>query len=118
MKRALIVRQPYADLIITGEKVLEMRSRHTSVRERVGIIPQGSGKIIGSVEITDSFDFTLQRSVLKSRTGQMFHCVEPQNWDLLDKWCFGWQLDSPTPFDKPIPYKHPKGAVTWVLVSH
>lgn len=117
MERALIVKQPYADLIMSGQKVLEMRSRHTNVRERVGIIPKGSGKIIGSVEIIGSFDLS-DEPRLKSIAGQTFHCIESSEWHLLDKWCFGWQLDSPTPFDKPIPYKHPKGAVTWVRAAH
>lgn len=44
-QRALIVRQPYADFIVEGQKTLEMRSRHTKIRERVGIIPKGSGLI-------------------------------------------------------------------------
>ena len=111
--RALIVREPYATLIATGQKTLEMRSRHTNVRGRIGIIPAGSGEIICSVELVNSWGYTGE-SGLKGIGGQTLHCVEPEDWHLLDKWCFGWELRNPNVFDNPIKYKHPKGAVVWV----
>ena len=94
--RALIVRQPYADLIMTGQKTLEMRSRHTKVRGTIGIIPAGSGEIIGTVEIVNSWDYSGEDG-LKSIGGQTLHCVESKDWHLLDKWCFGWELATPKP---------------------
>lgn len=115
LERALIVRQPYADLIMTGQKVLEMRSRHTNVRGRIGIIAAGSGEIFGSVELVNSWDYSGE-SGLKGIGGQTLHCVEPKDWHHLDKWCFGWELREPRLFDKPVPYVHPLGAVTWVRV--
>jgi len=117
MERALIVKQPYADLIMSGQKVLEMRSRHTNVRGRIGIIPKGSGEIIGTVEIVNSWDYTGEDG-LKGVGGQTLHCVESKDWHLLDKWCFGWQLSDPKPFEKPVKYNHPRGAVTWVRLAH
>ena len=115
MERALIVRQPYAELIINDQKALEMRSRHTNVRGRIGIIPKGSGVIIGSVELVNSWDYTGEAG-LKSIGGQTLHCVEPKDWNLLDKWCFGWELAKPERYETPIPYDHPRGAVTWVRI--
>ena len=47
MDRALIVRQPWIDLILSGEKTWEMRSRPTNVRGRIGLIEQGTGLIVG-----------------------------------------------------------------------
>lgn len=114
--RALIVRQPYADLIMTGQKTLEMRSRHTKVRGTIGIIPAGSGVIIGTVEIVGSWDYSGEK-ILKSIGGQTLHCVESKDWHLLEKWCFGWELANPKPFEKPVPYEHPRGAVTWVKLQ-
>ena len=76
--RALSVRQPYAELILRGEKRFEYRSRNTNIRERVWIYasltdaddpkawravgtPAGglvNGRIIGSVVITGSKERT------------------------------------------------------------
>lgn len=115
MERALIVKQPYADLIMSGQKLLEMRSRHTSVRGRIGIIPKGSGHIIGSVDLVNSWDYSGDPR-LKSIGGQALHCVEPKDWHHLDKWCFGWELREPQLFARPIKYTHPQGAVIWVRI--
>jgi hypothetical protein len=116
LDRALIVKQPYADLILSGQKALEMRSRHTKIRGRVGIIPKGTGVIKGSVEIIDSWDYS-DEPRLKSIGGQSLHQVEPKDWHLLDKWCFAWELSKPIIFGQPVPYDHPKGAVIWVKLK-
>lgn len=67
--RALSIRQPYAELVMTGEKVIEYRTVPTNIRERVYIYASKKvfnigyhayginaenlvrGKIIGTVEI-------------------------------------------------------------------
>jgi hypothetical protein len=70
--RALSVRQPYAERILTGEKVIEYRTRRTHIRGRVylyasktpgdpedyaedgydlGDLPHG--KLVGTVEVVD-----------------------------------------------------------------
>jgi len=70
--RALSVRQPFAELIVSGQKPIEYRSRRTHIRGRVyvyackGLGPAESfeeagytpeelpqGVIIGTVEVTD-----------------------------------------------------------------
>ncbi len=84
--RALSVRQPYVELILTGRKTIEYRSRRTNVRERVylyastfpgpdeafaaaGLIWEElpTGLLLGSIEITgckwarDCFEWQLAR---------------------------------------------------------
>jgi hypothetical protein len=73
--RALSIRQPFAELIMTGEKKIEYRSRPTKLRERVyiyacktrgypesyeehGLEPDElpHGVLIGTVEIVDCVD--------------------------------------------------------------
>ena len=117
MERALIVKQPYADLIMTGQKRLEMRGRHTKVRGRIGIIPKGSGVIIGSVELVTSIDYS-NDDRLHSIGGQCLHQIKSEDWHLLKKWPFGWLLNDPHIFKEPKKYKHPQGAVTWVRVPN
>jgi hypothetical protein len=33
---------------------------------------------------------------------------------VVDKWDVPWQLSNVKKYEKPIPYKHPQGAVIWV----
>lgn len=116
MKRALIVKQPYADMIISGQKNLEMRSKKTNVRGEVGIIPKGSGHIIGTVEVVGVHDFSHAPQHLKNPVARSDHRIPPEEWHLLDKWCIGWELRNPRKFVEPIKYDHPQGAVTWVRI--
>jgi len=111
--RALIVRKPWIDLILSGEKTWEMRSRATTIRGRVGLIEKGSGLIVGEVEIVDcSANLGMQ---------QLFdhkdkHFVGDLN-HLLVNWPIAWKLAFPKRYDKPIPYNHPQGAVIWVKLE-
>jgi hypothetical protein len=72
IKRAISIRQPFVELILSGKKKFEYRSTPTNIRERVYIYASLSpgdlkqlfktgknfeslpkGRIVGSVEITD-----------------------------------------------------------------
>jgi hypothetical protein len=110
MERALIVQKKWLDKIFDEGKVWEMRSTKTKVRGTVGLIESGSGLIVGSVEIVDCSNFPINKLPHYKR----LHLVEDES--LLDKWCYAWVLDNAKRFDKPIPYKHPKGAVIWVKI--
>lgn len=50
--RALIVRQPWIDLILSGKKTWEMRGAKINVRGRIGLIEQGTGLIFGETKLT------------------------------------------------------------------
>lgn len=108
--RALIVAKPWIDLILSGDKPWEMRSRMTDIRGRIGLIEKGSGLIIGEVDVVNSFPAGL--SLLKDK----IHKHQVDDFSLLEKWNVAWVLENPKRFNKPIPYKHPKGAVVWVRV--
>jgi hypothetical protein len=75
INRALSIRQPYAEAILTGEKKIEYRSRRTHIRGRVyvyaakglgaqedydymGVQPGDlpTGVLVGTVEVTDCTD--------------------------------------------------------------
>lgn len=111
--KCLIVKQPYAGLIVSGEKTLEMRSRHTKIRGEIGIIAKGSGNIIGTVNLIDSIYFNADYK-LKSEAGFICHKIPGSEWGLLDKYRYGWQFSDAKKFKTPKPYDHPMGAVIWV----
>jgi len=106
--RALIIKKEHLDKILSGDKVWEMRSTKTNVRGRIGLIESGSGLIVGEVEIVDVLtDVKPWKSMYRQ-----YHQV--YNSQLLYKWRYPWVLKNAKRYNKPIPYKHPKGAVVWV----
>lgn len=48
--RALIIREPWIELILSGRKTWEIRGTATSVRGRIGLIRARSGLIVGTPE--------------------------------------------------------------------
>lgn len=110
MKRALIVRKEFLDLIFDGGKYWEQRSSKTNIRGFIGLIEAGSGLIMGYVELTDSLP-----AITPDSKYYIAHKVK--NAELLKKWKYPWVVFGAKRYDKPIPYNHPKGAVIWVDIS-
>ena len=114
INRGLIIRQPWIELILSGQKMWEMRSKPTRIRGRIGLIEQGSGLIVGEAELTGSLDpFRDAEQMVYTRS---LHRVD--DLDLLTIWRYPWRLEGARRFEKPIPYDHPKGAVTWVKLDN
>lgn len=108
--RALIIRQPWIDLILSGEKIWEMRSRPTNVRGQIALIEAGTGLIVGETEIIDSHDYPIHYATIdyyydKHRVG---------DHKILEKWRYPWVMKNSKRYENPIPYSHPSGAVVWV----
>jgi hypothetical protein len=110
---ALIIKKQWLDLILSGEKIWEMRSRPTKIRGRIALIEQGTGLIVGECNLDhvgqciDSFNIGY---------GQHLHMIE--DLSLLEKWNYPWVLSCAGRYDKPIPYQHPQGAVVWVKLTN
>jgi hypothetical protein len=49
--RTLLVKEPWVSLLLSGEKVWELRRSSTKVRGRVGLTPSGSGEIAGRASL-------------------------------------------------------------------
>ncbi|MEK8017999.1 MAG: ASCH domain-containing protein [Candidatus Parabeggiatoa sp.] len=110
--KGLIIRQPWLDLILSGQKTFEMRSKLTRIRGEIGLIQSGSGLVLGTAHLLDCVH--LMRYELEKYQDK--HCVDLQN-PLLDKYRWAWQLSDARRFDKPLPYKHSRGAVIWVNLT-
>lgn len=108
MEKALIIRKPWIDKILDDGKIWEMRATKTKVRGRIGLIEAGSGLIVGEVTLVDSLDPA-------TADGFMKHHIEDES--LLKKWPYPWVMSKPVRYEKPIPYKHPQGAVIWVKLD-
>lgn len=109
---ALIVKQPYIDLILIGEKTWEMRAQPCKKRGVIGLIEQGTGLIVGQVEIIDS-----PGPVTAASAKYFAHKHRIEDLTLLQKWRYPWVLSNAKRYEKPIPYTHPLGAQKWVKVN-
>lgn len=108
--KGLIVKSPWIDKILSGEKPWEIRGNNTKIRGRIALIKSGTGKIYGTVELIDSSrlsynDFFKNKDRHKiDDTGAYFIYNTPH----------AWVLSNAIRLDNPIPYNHPQGAVIWV----
>lgn len=112
MNRALIIKKEHLDKILSGEKVWEMRSRATSICEKIGLIESGSGLIVGECWLLGSLNPL--ESEFDYFINSRLHRVDDHS--KLKKWKYPWLIDLAKRYDEPIPYKHPKGAVIWVKI--
>lgn len=109
--KGLIIKSPYLEKILHGEKTWEIRGGNTKIRGKIALIKSGSGLIFGTVELIDSKKISLQ----EYRKSEKYHCISKES-------CFkphyknihAWILSNPIMFLEPIPYIHPQGAVIWV----
>ena len=116
IRAALIIRRPWIDLLLSGEKTWEMRSNRTNVRGRIGLVEQGSGVVVGVAEITDSPRPLSETEMLST---QEFHCI-PEHMicdGSVGKWRYPWVLNSIARLKHPVRYKHQPGAVIWAKLD-
>lgn len=107
--KGLIIKSPWIDYILTGEKVWEIRGSHTSIRGEIALIKSGTQKIYGTAEITGSILLTEKAFFEGTPNHQIKNAAS-----LPYSKPHAWILKNPVILSKPIPYKHPQGAVIWV----
>lgn len=101
---------------MTGEKTWEIRGSNTSRRGTIALIRGGSGLIVGTCRLTDVVGPFASAGELEEHEGK--HRVPPSRMrDVSYKKPYAWVLADARPLAKPIPYKHPSGAVIWVDLS-
>lgn len=108
----LIIDAPWIDLILTGEKVWEMRSTATQRRGPIALIRKGSKQIVGVAYLQETLGpFNIDELDL---FGDRHH-IPPSLYRKNEyKWHHAWLLKDIEPLAKSIPYKHKLGAVIWV----
>jgi len=95
--RALSIRHPFAEWIMTGEKDIEYRSRRTNLRERVYIYACKTPSHLEDYEDAGLEPADLPHGVLIG-TVEIVDCVEGLGE-------FEWHLASPERLKKPIAVK-------------
>jgi hypothetical protein len=111
--KGLIIADPWIGYILDGTKDWEMRSSATSHRGWFGLIRKGTGAVYGVARLTD-VGRPLSPAEMLATLGHhripdhMIHSGE------VAKWNTPWKLADVRRFDRPVPYRHKSGAVTWV----
>jgi len=112
--RGLLVRDPYASQILNGEKIWELRGRPTQIRGPVAIVKSGTGRAFGTANLVrvlgplDLEDLVDAPELPSSEREELRRCGLPYPKT------YAYVVTDPRWFERPIPYKHPSGAVTWV----
>lgn len=117
--RGLIIRAPWIDLILQGKKTWKIRSRATSVREKIALIRGGSGTVVGRATLADCLGpFTFDELA-------PHHAKHRATADALDAFrskyknkAFAWVMRDVEVLPKPMAYEHPSGAVISVSLAN
>ncbi len=107
--KGLIIKKPWIDLILNGEKIWEIRGNNTKIRGEIELIQSGSGLVVGKCKIIDCLQLDLEK--YKKSTDK--HCIK-NTAELPYKNTFAWVISEAIRYQTPKEYKHPNGAIIWV----
>lgn len=111
--KALLIRSPWIEKILSGEKTWELRGSKTKIRGEVALIRSGSGQVVGVCDLVD-VEGLLSLAELKRTSNR--HCVPTNSFRHGSRYkkTYAWVLKDAKPLGKPVAYDHPQGAVIWV----
>jgi hypothetical protein len=113
--RALVIRRPWVDKILDGEKTWEIRGSRPKARGQIGLIASGSGTVIGTCDLVDCVG-PLTAAEFRSNARQAG--MRPNEATLgYYRQTFAWVMKNARRFERPVAYQHPSGAVIWVRLD-
>lgn len=106
----LIVKQPFADLIINGDKTWELRSR-SAPKQKINkeILLLSSGFALGKVKITKCFEASKTELIANSEKHQCALDASIENY-----YSHVWEMNVIKKFQTPKKYHHLMGARVWI----
>lgn len=107
--KGLIVKSPWIDKILSRDKPWEIRGSNTKIRGTICLIESGTGLIKGIAKLATSFSLSHETLF----TNKYKHRIEDLSIIKYKK-PHAWVMVNAERLPKPIPYKHPQGAVIWV----
>jgi hypothetical protein len=113
--RALLIRRPWIDKILNGEKTWEIRGSRTSAQGQIGLIASRSGTVIGVCDLVDCIGPLTGNEFRKNakKAG-----MRPSEATLgYYRQTFAWIVKNARRLERPVEYQHPFGAVIWVRLE-
>ena len=108
----LIIKKEWLDKILDGSKIWEIRGHPTKRRGRIALIQSRSGTIVGTCDLIQVWG---PLSGCEMINNYDCHYVPPATLEY--QLIYAWELRNVKAFKKPVPYKHPQGAVIWVKLE-
>ncbi|HZN80868.1 MAG TPA: ASCH domain-containing protein [Mycobacterium sp.] len=112
--RGLLVRDPYASRLLDGEKIWEIRGRSTHIRGPILIIKSGTGQVFGTADLVRVLGPLELEDLVDASELPRQEREEFRRSGLPYPKTYAYVFSNPRRFNRPIPYRHPSGAVTWV----
>src|SRR5688572_15918979 len=109
----LVVRSPWIEKILSGEKTWEIRSKPNSTTGQIALC-KGGGPIVGTCTIHRSI--ALSREEFRKNFDKHRVTEEKLAEFYGDRPVFAWPVSDVRPLSAPIRYKHPGGG-SWVTLS-
>jgi guanosine-3',5'-bis(diphosphate) 3'-pyrophosphohydrolase len=109
---AIPIQEPWIDMILIGAKTWEIRTKNTLKIGPVALIRSGSKTVVATATLSEVVLITpkiarTNASLMGMTVGEALSCVGE----------FAWVLKDVNVLKKPVPYKHPSGAITWVTLD-
>src|SRR5688572_10979565 len=112
IKSGLLIKSPWIDKILAGEKTWEIRDKRSNKHERIGLIQSGSGTIVGTCCVGPLSADQFKKNFDK-------HRVTPGELVAFygNKSIYAYVLSDVRKLGKRIPYTHKPGAVQFVRLT-
>src|SRR3954469_20558612 len=106
----LVVRSPWVEMLLSGEKTWEIRGAATKVRGRIALIRGGSGLVVGTCRLSGCVG-PLDRKSMAANADRHRVPADLLTGGLSYVRTFAWVVEDARPLTPPLPYRHPPGAV-------
>ena len=111
---ALVIKKKWLDLILSGEKTLEIRGCDCKKRGMILLAESGRNSIVGCCTLSDSTK--LNEYTFGASKDHHKVCDIPYT-SLPYQSVYAWHLKNAKRFSEPIPFKYPKGAIRWIRIA-
>jgi hypothetical protein len=108
----LQIRKEWLDQILAGTKKWEIRGSTTARRGPIALIQSKSGHVVGTCDVIDVVGPLSLAELRRNASLAGFRADE-----LYYQTTYAWVLGNARRLSKPVPFRHPQGAVIWVKLE-
>ena len=116
--KGLVIRSPWIDMILSGDKTWEIRGSRTARRGRIALIQSGTKTVVGVCDLIDVEGPLSMSKLLANQPKHRIPAARLRRDGMPYKRTFAWVLAHAARLPEPVAYEHPTGAVIWVDLPH